>query len=286
MRRPILTICAALVLAFGLSVFAFAQNRPGGGGGGKPGGGGGGGGQASAPRGGGQSGGSGQTAAPRGGGQVSAPRGGSSATAPAPSQARPRGATAGSGGVASGRPPSRGPIYGTAALRSSVTYGRIILPNRYYVSPYYYSPYAFGAFGLGFWGYDPYWWGGYWGSPYGYPYGGWGWGSPYWGYGGYGGYGYGYDYGYEPGYSDRGSSYAAGYGSLKLKVQPSNAEVYVDGYYMGQVDDFNGMFQHLDLEGGTHRIELRAEGYQPLVLEMKIEPGRTVTYENRLRRNQ
>jgi hypothetical protein len=55
---------------------------------------------------------------------------------------------------------------------------------------------------------------------------------------------------------------------------------------MGQVNDFDGAFQHLDLESGAHRIEFRAEGYQPLVLEMKIEPGRTVTYENQLRRIQ
>jgi hypothetical protein len=161
-----------------------------------------------------------------------------------------------------------------------VPYGRIILPNRYYVSPYFYSPYAFGAFGLGFWGYDPFWWGDSWG---GYPY--WGWGNPYWGYGGYGYGGYGYGYGYNYGY-DRGDRNYQGYGSLKLKVKPKDAEVYVDGYYVGQVNDFDGIFQHLDLDNGTHRIEIRAEGYQPLVRELQIEPGRTVTLENELRRVQ
>ncbi len=256
MKRTILTLLAALVIMFGMSVCASAQSRPRGGGGG-------GGGQA----------------APRGGSHVSAPapsappagaqqRGGS----PRTGSARPRGESSGGGvGQAAARPRGSGPIYGTATPRTYAPYGRIILPNRYYISPFYYSPYAFGAFGLGYWGWDPFWWGGYWGNPY------WGWGSPYWG------YGYGYGYGYDYGYYDR-SGYRD-YGSLKLKVKPDNAEVYVDGYYMGQVDDFDGVFQHLDLESGPHRIEIRAEGYQPLVIEMRIEPGRTVTYENQLRRS-
>jgi hypothetical protein len=180
-------------------------------------------------------------------------------------------------------------VYGQAAPRGSLHPGSpIYAPYRSYgLSPwFYYSPYAYGAFGLGFWGYDPYWWGGGYGYPYSY-----GWGSPYYGYGGYGygGYGYGgygYDYGYYGG--DRRGSYdqGQGYGSLKLKIKPRNAEVYVDGYYMGQVDDFDGVFQHLDLENGQHRIEIRANGYQPIVLDMKIEPGRTVTYENQLRPSQ
>ena len=280
MKRLIPALCAALVLVFGFAVLAEAQSRPRGGGGG--------GGQSVAvPRGGGQS-----VAAPRGGGQsVAPPRGGGQSRVSAPSGpppsarqrsggqsggtavARPRGQGAGSGGSDQGsaRPRGSGPVYGQAVPRGTVTGGRYYVPYRYYgVSPwFYYSPYAYGAFGLGFWGYDPYWWGGY----YGYPYG---WGYPYYGYG----YGYGYDYGY---YGGRHAYYGYDYGSIKLKVKPKEAEVYVDGYYMGQVDDFDGVFQHLDLESGTHRIEIRANGYQPLVLEMMLEPGRSVTYENRLR---
>lgn len=254
MKRFLPALSIAVFVVFGFAMLASAQNRPGGGGGG-------GGGQA-APRGGSSSGGGG---------------GGTHATAPAPrggssggQSARPRGESAGDGGgQASSRPRSSGPVYGQAVPRTSVNGGRIYVPYRYYgVSPwYYYSPYAYGAFGLGFWGYDPYWWS----YPYGYGYG-YGWGYPY-------GYGYGYDYGYSGG--DRG--YAHEYGSLKLKVKPRDAEVYVDGYYMGQVDDFDGLFHHLDLESGNHRIEIRANGYQPLVLDMRIEPGRTVTYESQLR---
>lgn len=261
MKRLIPTLCAALVLLFGFAVLAPAQSRPRGGGGG--------GGQAvAAPRGGGQS----RVSAPAGPPPGSQQRAGGQSGGTA--VARPRGESAGSGGgnQGSSRPRSSGPVYGQAVPRGTVPGARYIVPYRYYgVSPwFYYSPYAYGAFGLGFWGYDPYWWGGSYGSPYG-------WGYPYYGYG----YGYGYDYGYYGG--GQRAYYGYDYGSIKLKVKPKEAEVYVDGYYMGQVDDFDGVFQHLDLDSGTHRIEIRAEGYQPLVLEMKIEPGRSVTYENRLR---
>ena len=34
-------------------------------------------------------------------------------------------------------------------------------------------------------------------------------------------------------------------GSLRLKVKPREASVYVDGYFAGRVDDFDGMFQRL-----------------------------------------
>ena len=39
---------------------------------------------------------------------------------------------------------------------------------------------------------------------------------------------------------------------------PRNAEVYVDGRYAGIVDDYDGTFQRLDLEPGSHEIEIRA----------------------------
>ncbi len=256
MKRIMFTLFAALALTFGTMDLSWAQGRPGHAGGG--------GGQA-APRSGG------------GGGQAAAPRGGGHATAPAPQgTARSRGDSSGVGSSTQGSARPRGtggPVYAQAVPRGSVPGSRIIVPYRYYgLSPwFYYSPYAYGAFGFGFWGYDPYWWGG-WGYPYGY-----GWGYPYYGYG-WGGYGYNY------GYYDR--SYEGSqrdYGSLRLKVKPKEAEVYADGYYMGQVDDFDGTFKHLDLQDGTHRIEIRANGYDPLVFEMRIEPGRTVTYENRLR---
>ncbi len=66
------------------------------------------------------------------------------------------------------------------------------------------------------------------------------------------------------------------YGDLRLQVRPRNAAVYVDGYYAGVVDDFDGVFQRLTLEVGPHEIELDAPGLQPQVFDVYIDPARTV----------
>jgi hypothetical protein len=69
-----------------------------------------------------------------------------------------------------------------------------------------------------------------------------------------------------------------------LKVKPKEAEVFVDGYFAGIVDDFDGVFQRLHIETGPHRIELRADGYEPLNFEVNIQPGRTLTYKGELKK--
>ncbi len=119
------------------------------------------------------------------------------------------------------------------------------------------------------------------------------------------GYGYGFGYfGYDPflfgGYYDPNAfiGYGQGYpsgggygvgeyrdaGSLRLKVKPANAQVYVDGYYVGLIDNFDGMFQHLSIEAGSHRVEVRAEGYEPVQFDVLVTPGETITYKGELNR--
>src|SRR5262245_45560319 len=80
---------------------------------------------------------------------------------------------------------------------------------------YYARPYWYGA------GLYPYWYGPFWpgGYPYYYPY-----------------------YSYDP------------TSALKLEVTPKDAEVYVDGYYAGIVDDFDGAFQRLHVLPGNHEL--------------------------------
>jgi hypothetical protein len=136
--------------------------------------------------------------------------------------------------------------------------------------------------------------GGYYGYGYGYPYSGYGgyYGGFYSGYYDpfydpwYGGYPSAYDGG-GGGYSQT-SGYAVGNddGALRLKIKPRDAEVYVDGYFAGQVDEFDGMFQRLHIEPGAHRIEVRAAGYDPLVFEVKISPEHTTTYQGEMKKAQ
>lgn len=142
-------------------------------------------------------------------------------------------------------------------------YGRYY--GGYYGLDRYYWP---GAFGLGFY-YDPLWYDPfYYGTLGGY----------------YGGYGNPYG-GYQGGYG-AGSYSRVGTGSVRLKIKPRDAEVYVDGYYVGTVDQFDGMFQKLNIDGGSHRIEIRSEGREPIQLDVLVTPGETITYKGELKRIQ
>jgi len=148
---------------------------------------------------------------------------------------------------------------------------------RYYpYDPYYL--YGYGAFGLGLgaYYYDPF----LWGYPYGYGYGSGGYGYP-WGYGD-GGY-YGGGGGYGGGYYDYDRRNDDGVkGGVKLKVSPKDADVFVDGYFVGRVDDYNGLFQRLNLVAGSHHIEFKARGYETLSVDVKVEPRETISYHGEL----
>ena len=96
---------------------------------------------------------------------------------------------------------------------------------------------------------------------------------------------YGYSgYAYRPsGYVDYTyrSSYVQPYsGALRLKVKPRDAQVFVDGYYVGLVDHFDGFSQRLRLEEGTYRIEIRHPEYLPIELDVLIVGDETVTFED------
>lgn len=61
--------------------------------------------------------------------------------------------------------------------------------------------------------------------------------------------------------------------SLRLQVTPRQAQVFVDGYYAGIVDDFDGVFQRLRLEPGGRTITLYLEGYRTVERHLYFRPG-------------
>ena len=134
--------------------------------------------------------------------------------------------------------------------------------NNYYYYPRRAYPYGYGAFGLGYFYYDPYAW--YPGAYSAYSYGA-------------GGYGYP---GYSPGraYSDFDTGY------LRLRVSPRHAQVFVDGYFAGEVDDYDGIAQSLRLESGPYHIEIVAPGYETLEFDIRMTPGQKISYRGELRR--
>jgi hypothetical protein len=77
-----------------------------------------------------------------------------------------------------------------------------------------------------------------------------------------------YPYWYFPVYDNRAE--------VLLRVQPEEAEdaaVYVDGFYAGIVDDFNGVFQSLPLTPGGHTVVLYLEGYRTVRHNFYLSPG-------------
>jgi hypothetical protein len=50
--------------------------------------------------------------------------------------------------------------------------------------------------------------------------------------------------------------------AIRLEVTPRAAEVYVDGFRAGTVDDFDGVFQRLRLRPGQHELVLYLDGYR------------------------
>lgn len=69
---------------------------------------------------------------------------------------------------------------------------------------------------------------------------------------------------------------AATSGTLTLDLRPSdNVQLFVDRYFVGTLDDANGL---LALEAGPHRIDIRAPGYETITVDVRIEPGRDITY--------
>ncbi len=78
------------------------------------------------------------------------------------------------------------------------------------------------------------------------------------------------------------SDYGAPYGGVRLDIDQPQAEVYADGVYAGLVDDFNGTSSPLLLEPGTHRIEVRAPGFEPLTFDVNVARGQDVVYRRTL----
>ena len=67
--------------------------------------------------------------------------------------------------------------------------------------------------------------------------------------------------------------------ALKLEIVPKEAEVYVDGYFAGVVDDFDGAFQRLRLVPGQHEIVVYREGYRSIREKLYLGPSSSRTLE-------
>jgi hypothetical protein len=60
--------------------------------------------------------------------------------------------------------------------------------------------------------------------------------------------------------------------SIRLEVTPRDAEVFVDGYSAGHVDDFDGIFQRLRVRPGSHEITLYKPGFRTVRQNLYLGP--------------
>ena len=101
----------------------------------------------------------------------------------------------------------------------------------------------------------------------------------------YGTYGWGYPFEQEvtPPYDPPPPHQEPGLptGLVKLELQPAGPhQIFVDGYYVGTIDDVRG---ELRLEAVPHRIEVRADGFELMVIELRVTAGQTITYRETLK---
>ena len=68
------------------------------------------------------------------------------------------------------------------------------------------------------------------------------------------------------------------YGGVRITGAPRDAQVFADGYFVGLVNDFDGIFQHVNLEAGPHHLEIRWGGYEPVAFDVYVRPGETTTF--------
>jgi PEGA domain len=120
-----------------------------------------------------------------------------------------------------------------------------------YYRPYYYNPFFYSGFYGGFYS-------GFYSGFYAPFYAGW---YPYYGQSPY------------PGY------YSRSWASARLEMKPRDAQVFLDGYFVGNVDQFDGVFQRLDLPTGEHEIEVYMKGYRTYRQRTLFRPGETYHFK-------
>ena len=87
---------------------------------------------------------------------------------------------------------------------------------------------------------------------------------------------------YPPLYPYGGYRYGTPESDLRIVVKPSDASVYVDGYFAGKVEDFDGVFQRLHTTPGQHEIVIYLEGHRSLRKQLYLSVNHTQKIEGQL----
>ncbi len=71
-------------------------------------------------------------------------------------------------------------------------------------------------------------------------------------------------------------------GGVSFEISLSDAVIMIDGAYVGIASTFSPAAEPLTLAPGTHRIEVRAPGYQSMAYDVNVIPGQVVPYQGTL----
>jgi hypothetical protein len=71
---------------------------------------------------------------------------------------------------------------------------------------------------------------------------------------------------------------------MSFEIQPSDAQIYVDGRYAGTVGQFSPTSQPLGLTTGRHHIQITAPGYRAMEFDADIVSGEVLPYQGALER--
>jgi hypothetical protein len=73
--------------------------------------------------------------------------------------------------------------------------------------------------------------------------------------------------------------YYGGWASARLEIKPRDAQVFLDGYFVGIVDQFDGVFQRLDLPPGEHEVAIYLKGYRSYRQRTLFRPGESYHFK-------
>jgi len=66
---------------------------------------------------------------------------------------------------------------------------------------------------------------------------------------------------------------------VSFEITPADADVFVDGNYVGRVASFGPQSQPLPVTPGRHVIEIRRSGYQTLTFDADVIAGQVIPYQ-------
>ena len=72
------------------------------------------------------------------------------------------------------------------------------------------------------------------------------------------------------------------YGGLSFDIQPSDADLYVDGQFVGTVGTFVPYGEPLTLVPGLHRIAIVRDGFRTIEFDVTIEAGQVFPYRGEM----